>query len=165
MHTKLAHVQGEIGRQGKELLGAVMFTCSGRSDRFFGETAFDASAFATRFGAEGAIAAAAYPSAAHAHDGGNGGDGGGPLMSLATAPTAGAPLIGMFAGGEVGPIALADAPPSRSTQVGQAALQGFTAVFGLFTVPRRTLQALDLEHADETEVTSNPFPPSPSPSP
>ncbi|EOD29131.1 hypothetical protein EMIHUDRAFT_234067 [Emiliania huxleyi CCMP1516] len=37
------------------------------------------------------------------------------------------PLIGMYAGGEIGPPLLADAPPSRAFQVGGAGMHGFTA--------------------------------------
>jgi hypothetical protein len=55
-------------------------TFTGRAEGFFGEAAFDAAAFASRFGL-------------------------------------GASSIGMYAGGEIGPQALADAPPSRATQV------------------------------------------------
>jgi len=69
------------------------------------------------------------------------------------------PLIGFYAGGEIGPIALAEAPGSRATQSGKASLQatppawhckplysgnpnpnavqGFTCVTGIFIVPRK----------------------------
>mmetsp|Transcript_24197 Transcript_24197/g.78862 ORF Transcript_24197/g.78862 Transcript_24197/m.78862 type:complete len:588 (+) Transcript_24197:181-1944(+) len=45
------------------------------------------------------------------------------------------PLVGFFAGGEVGPKAVADAPPEVVLQRGDAAVQGFTAVVGLFLQP------------------------------
>ena len=53
------------------MVGAVMFTCGGRTHRFFGESAFDATTFTKVF--------------------------------------EGVPLIGMYAGGEIGPPLLADA--------------------------------------------------------
>ena len=111
---KLGHVEEMIRRENKELLGAVIFPCGGRGESAFGEPAFDANAFARRFG---------YAS-----------------------------MIGIYAGGEIGPKALADAPPSRATQVGCASLQGFTAVYGLFTVPRRETRALDLAFPDAAAV-------------
>ena len=58
-----------------------------------------------------------------------------------------AKLLGFYAGGEIGPKALAAAPASRATQVGHAAMQGFTAVFGLFMVPQRT-RRVAAAHAD-----------------
>ena len=42
----------------------------------------------------------------------------------------GTPLIGMYAGGEIGPQLLAEAPPSKAFQVGRAQMHGFTVVFG-----------------------------------
>jgi len=60
------------------------------------------------------------------------------------------PLVGFWAGGEIGPKALAEATPSEVTRVGNAAFQGFTAVFGIFRVPKPTqkvlLATLDAEH-------------------
>jgi len=116
VRDKLGIVAAQIEADGKELLGAVMFTCSGRTEGFFGEGAFDAKAFAARYVA--------------------------------------ASLIGMYAGGEIGPKAAADAPPSRATQVGDASLQGFTAVYGLFIVPKRTVTPLDLAFSDAGAVAS-----------
>ena len=63
-----------------------------------------------------------------------------------------AKMLGFYAGGEIGPKALAAAPASRATQVGRAAMQGFTAVFGLFMVPQRTERAAPLAHADAAAV-------------
>ena len=63
-----------------------------------------------------------------------------------------AKMLGFYAGGEIGPKALAGAPASRATQVGRAAMQGFTAVFGLFMVPQRTERAAPLAHADAAAV-------------
>lgn len=45
------------------------------------------------------------------------------------------PLIGFWAGGEIGPQALAESAPVEATRTGRACLQGFTAVFGLFKAP------------------------------
>jgi len=63
-----------------------------------------------------------------------------------------AKMLGFYAGGEIGPKALAAAPASRATQVGRAAMQGFTAVFGLFMVPQRTERGAPLAHADAAAV-------------
>ena len=60
-----------------------------------------------------------------------------------------APLIGLPAGGEIGPAA--GGPPVRAgevTQRGHAELQGFTAVFGLFAVPDRERAPVDIAYAD-----------------
>lgn len=46
------------------------------------------------------------------------------------------PLVGFWAGGEIGPQALAEAGPHEATRTGNAAFQGFTAVFGIFRVPK-----------------------------
>jgi len=46
------------------------------------------------------------------------------------------PLVGFWAGGEIGPQALAQAAPNEATRTGNAAFQGFTAVFGIFRAPR-----------------------------
>lgn len=46
------------------------------------------------------------------------------------------PLVGFWAGGEIGPQALAEAAPNEATRTGNAAFQGFTAVFGIFRAPR-----------------------------
>ena len=48
----------------------------------------------------------------------------------------GAPLAGMPCGGEVGP-RFRSKGSKRATQVGEVALQGFTAVYGLFALPIR----------------------------
>ncbi|CAE7386364.1 unnamed protein product [Symbiodinium natans] len=45
------------------------------------------------------------------------------------------PLLGIWANGEIGPQALAEAAPEEATRTGRAALQGFTAVFGIFRAP------------------------------
>jgi len=47
------------------------------------------------------------------------------------------PMTGFYAGGEVGPQALAHGTGQVATQTGNATLQGFTCVFGLFSVPER----------------------------
>ena len=80
--------------EGKELLGALMFTCLARS------CVNDAKNFAKTF------------------------------------PTG--PLVGMPCGGEIGP----------SGGSGEVALQGFTAVYGLFAVPVRERRPLSLQYAD-----------------
>ena len=48
----------------------------------------------------------------------------------------GVPLVGFYAGGEIGPAALADME-SRVYRTGDTQFQGFTAVFGLVAVPKR----------------------------
>ena len=50
--------------------------------------------------------------------------------------------------------AIADAPPALATQVGHASLQGFTAVFGLFSAPQRTQVASALAFEDAAGVAS-----------
>lgn len=45
------------------------------------------------------------------------------------------PLLGFWAGGEIGPQAVAEATPADCCRVGRADLQGFTAVFGVFRAP------------------------------
>ena len=58
----------------------------------------------------------------------------------------------MYAGREIGPPLLADAPPSRAFQVGGATMHGFTAIFGLFIVPERQARAGALAFADADAV-------------
>eukprot|EP00933_Yihiella_yeosuensis_P044328 TRINITY_DN3942_c1_g1_i1.p1 TRINITY_DN3942_c1_g1~~TRINITY_DN3942_c1_g1_i1.p1 ORF type:complete len:745 (-),score=157.56 TRINITY_DN3942_c1_g1_i1:147-2183(-) len=62
----------------------------------------------------------------------------------------GKPLVGFWAGGEIGPQALADAAASEATRTGRAALQGFTAVFGVFRTPKikPRLEMLSLSDGD-----------------
>jgi small ligand-binding sensory domain FIST len=84
--------------QGDEILGAIMFSCSGRGPERGGlihETMADATRFSKIF----------------------------PEV----------PCLGFYAGGEVGPLALAG--NKDVFQTGRAAVQGFTAVFALFIVP------------------------------
>ena len=50
MTSKLAAVAARASASGQKLLGGVMFTCSGRDARFFGEADFDAKAFGKAFG-------------------------------------------------------------------------------------------------------------------
>jgi len=107
---RLTEVKAMADSKGERVLGAVMFTCGGRTHRFFGEPAFDASTFTKIF--------------------------------------EGTPLIGMYAGGEIGPPLLAGAPPAKAFQAGGAALHGFTAIFGLFIVPPRQPRASALAFAD-----------------
>lgn len=52
------------------------------------------------------------------------------------------PLIGYYAGGEIGPQALAD--DHGVFQAGNVAVQGFTVVFGLFIIPRQDGKAAAL---------------------
>lgn len=47
-----------------------------------------------------------------------------------------APLLGTYVNGEVGPNAMADATSNTIFREGHASLQGFTAVFGIFAVPK-----------------------------
>ena len=57
------------------------------------------------------------------------------------------PLVGFYANGEVGPMAMAEQQGSVF-QSGRVALQGFTAVFGLFVTPERSTAAADLATLD-----------------
>jgi hypothetical protein len=61
------------------------------------------------------------------------------------------PLAGMYANGEIGPQALAEAPPRLATLTGNAALQGFTAVFALFSAPARKAPSALLCASDRAE--------------
>lgn len=114
--TRLHAVKAAAEARGDTIVGAVMFTCSGRTHHFFGEAAFDAGTFNKIF--------------------------------------TDVPLIGMYAGGEIGPPLLADAPPSRAFQVGGASMHGFTAIFGLFIVPPRPPRASQLAFADDDAVAA-----------
>lgn len=84
---------------GEEVLGAIMFSCSGRGPRA-GSLITEEMADAKRF-------AKAFPNV---------------------------PCLGFYAGGEIGPLALAGR--QSVFQQGNAGVQGFTAVFALFIVPR-----------------------------
>lgn len=67
----------------------------------------------------------------------------------------GTPLIGMYAGGEIGPQLLAEAPPSKAFQVGRAQMHGFTVVFGMFIVPQREVaRTSGLAFADDAAVAA-----------
>ena len=60
-------------------------------------------------------------------------------------------LAGMPCGGEIGPrfrTVPCEDGHTRATQVGEVALQGFTAVFGLFSVPVRTRAPTDVFYDD-----------------
>ena len=61
------------------------------------------------------------------------------------------PCLGFYAGGEIGPMALAGARRTIFRQ-GQAALQGFTAVFALFIVPKFRLPDHALLNDDPQHV-------------
>lgn len=93
----LGHVRKNCEEREEEILGAVMFTCCGRREQFFGEDFLDLSQFKVAFPRK--------------------------------------PLLGLWARGEIGPQALASAAPEEATRTGRAALQGFTAVFGVFRAP------------------------------
>ncbi|CAJ1458292.1 unnamed protein product, partial [Effrenium voratum] len=67
----------------------------------------------------------------------------------------GKPLVGFWANGEIGPQALAQAAPEEATRTGRAALQGFTAVFGVFRAPRPARRPLDL--ADPADLVRRHF--------
>jgi len=62
------------------------------------------------------------------------------------------PMAGFYAGGEIGPLALAQAEGFVATQTGSATLQGFTCVWGIFTVPK--MSARDAVHLPSTVDTS-----------
>ena len=87
---RLTELRADAAAKGDRMLGAVMFTCGGRTQSFFGEPAFDARTFCRIFDDT--------------------------------------PLIGYYAGGEIGPPILADAPLAKAFQVGGAGMHGFTAV-------------------------------------
>lgn len=110
---RLTELKAHCSARGDRLLGAVMFTCGGRTNHFFGEPAFDANCFAK-------------------------------IMT-------GVPLIGMYAGGEIGPPLLAEAPPERAFQVGGAGMHGFTAIFGMFVVPERQPRTTQLAFPEGDE--------------
>lgn len=114
--SRLEGIRGQCEQRGERLLGAVMFTCGGRTARFFGEPAFDATAFARTFER--------------------------------------VPMIGMYAGGEIGPPLTAGAPPSKAFQVGGAEMHGFTAIFGLFIVPPRKPRDAELAFADDADIAA-----------
>jgi small ligand-binding sensory domain FIST len=57
------------------------------------------------------------------------------------------PCLGFYAGGEIGPEALAGR--ESAFQKGKTALQGFTAVFALFIVPIIDLSGVDLDDCSE----------------
>jgi hypothetical protein len=94
---------------GEQILGAIMFSCSGRGPHPGGlirERMSDATRFSKLF----------------------------PEV----------PCLGFYAGGEIGPLAMAG--KENVFQTGQTALQGFTVVFALFIVPlveHRVLHHLD----------------------
>jgi len=96
----LSYVKQRAIEDNDEVLGSIMFTCGGRSMRFFNESNVDMKQFQHVF------------------------------PSL--------PLVGLWAGGEIGPQAFAESSPSEATRTGNAAFQGFTAVFGVFRAPKET---------------------------
>jgi hypothetical protein len=68
-----------------------------------------------------------------------------------------APLLGFMAGGEIGPRAYSIA---INNQVGSVAVQGFTACFGLFSVPVQKvglvpLQQLESCHGNVSDVLAS----------
>ena len=58
------------------------------------------------------------------------------------------PCCGFYAGGEIGPMAMAGSH-DNVFQRGKVAVQGFTAVFALFIVPAAQPRAFDLDDSDE----------------
>jgi len=66
----------------------------------------------------------------------------------------GKPLMGMYAAGEIGPKALGEAPASRATQVGHAAVQGFTAVYALFLAPERSRRKSCIDIRPEEDIAT-----------
>jgi small ligand-binding sensory domain FIST len=113
----LSDMEKKVGKlkdqtQGEEILGAVMFSCSGRgpnSGGLIGERMADARSFANGF------------------------------------PNV--PCLGFYAGGEIGPLALAG--NENVFQTGRVAVQGFTAVFALFIVPVK--ESIYLYHLDDCQ--------------
>jgi hypothetical protein len=60
------------------------------------------------------------------------------------------PCCGFYAGGEIGPLALAG--HENVFQTGNAAVQGFTAVFAVFIVPAVEPRSHDLDDSDENVI-------------
>jgi len=112
LDVTLASLKSQL--KGETLLGALMFSCSGRgpSDRsILGKKMADASGFEN-----------AFP---------------------------GLPLLGFYAGGEIGP----EAKPTKaiSLRAGKVSFQGFTVVFGVWIVPERVRsRCWDLDDSDES---------------
>jgi len=115
----LGFVRQQCEESSDQVLGAVMFTCSGRTSSFFGEDHADAKQFKAQF----------------------------PDL----------PLVGFWAGGEIGPQAVVEASPAEATRTGCAALQGFTAVFGIFRAPALASRSDLMSFPDEqaSEMTGN----------
>jgi small ligand-binding sensory domain FIST len=80
LKNSLQEVERQLAQQGKELLGGLMFSCSGRGpdDRFFGIRSADATIYSQIF------------------------------------PDA--PLLGFYAGGEIGPQAMAIDDETKATE-------------------------------------------------
>ena len=85
----------------------------------------------------------------------------------------GVPMIGMYAGGEIGPPLTAEAPASKAFQVGGCEMHGFTAIFGIFIVPPQKPRKSLLMFADNAAIAAAyaelrrnapPLPPPPAPS-
>lgn len=94
---KMQKAQDIALAEEQRILGALLFTCSGRGVGMFRQEAHDARLFQQQF------------------------------------PES--PLLGYYAGGEIGPAIQGDA--EIPFLKGHARLQGFTAVFGFFLVPRK----------------------------
>ena len=84
----------------------------------------------------------------------------------------GVPMIGMYAGGEIGPPLTAEAPASKAFQVGGCEMHGFTAIFGIFIVPPQKPRKSLLMFADNAAIAAAyaelrrnapPLPPPPAP--
>lgn len=111
LRRMLTYVRQQCEEGNEQILGTAMFTCGGRSMRFFRENFVDMKQFQ-----------AVFPDL---------------------------PLVGFWAGGEIGPQALAEAAPAEATRTGRASLQGFTAVFGIFRAPLPVSRTAHVALADE----------------
>jgi hypothetical protein len=137
---RLQHAKREIAEQGRSLLGGLMFTCTARDARA------DAGAFRTVFPRS---PLAGMPC------GGEIGPrfravSGGPSGSKGSSSSSSSSSCSSSSSNKSGESAVASAAASGAcaTQAGEVALQGYTAVFGLFSVPTRTRSPSDVHYED-----------------
>ena len=132
---RLQHAKREIAEQGKSLLGGLMFTCTARDARA------DACAFRTVFPRSplaGMPCGGEIGPRFRAVSGGPSGSKGSSSSSSSSSSSR---------SGE-SDAASAAASGACATQAGEVALHGYTAVFGLFSVPTRTRSPSDVHYED-----------------
>jgi small ligand-binding sensory domain FIST len=100
LKLRLEAAKRACASQSKQVLGGLLFTCSGRGKRFYKVADVESNLFRDAM------------------------------------PDVG--MSGFFAGGEIGPEAMAMLPPDSEFRRG-AAVQGFTAVYGVFFTPLYTV--------------------------